>query len=866
MNLPSLRPSRPFIFSLLVASIIAAKLLHLVQHAASVPTLEFILYFPTFFISDVFVAIFGRFLLHAGGGGVWQAVGLLSGTFLSLMTFFASASQLGFYYVTGAEMQWDKASNIATDATAIKLMLSGIVQVSVSGLIIFFFAWLMTPGLYNKMAYWMWAGWKILSPSKWEMILPTVRARSDRSDRSLRIWPFVILLSVSTVTVLWVIRPSTPYNHMATTLPVAMLQMLHVDGKPHCRLTGAPPPMEPFPLPDLIAEEHWKMPKDNFKGWAPGDKNFMTKRYEHRRPKWLLDNLPYGFGRWANAQQTFSTNATAAIPDTRLSDDVCTNEISFYNPVADPLRITNLDLDIYETLKAAFNNETVLVSHIVLVTMESGRKGLFPLREDSFLHQAILESHNAEDYEAANQKFAEMTPVAQQVTGEPFWKDPEKQAAFQIPNGTWKDFVEPGMGGINVIGAISGSSLSFKSVLNSHCGVFPLPVDFLEETTTDIYQPCLPQLLNLFNKAKDLRNPYGKPSETAKSRRSEVQGRRWKSVNVQSATDSYDRQGVMNKQMGFSKLITKETLVNQSSKNFPPKSEELNYFGYPDHEVKPYIRDEIEDAIKNNQRLFLSHFTGATHHPWKIPPTFGHVNYVGSKGKHKNMNKYMNTIHYDDHWLGQILDVLDETGIANETLVVFIGDHGQAFEEDFKVQGTYNNGHISNFRVPIVLRHPHLPRINVEANATSMTFLPTLLDLLVNSKSLDEYDSSVAADLIHDYEGQSLLRPFKSSSDGRQSWNVGIINAGGRMLAVTSAASQFRVIVPLIKETPYIFADLETDPNERDTLTEWSIKGLLSAVRRKHGEPAERWLKEADDVTRWWVKEMHRRWNYPEKK
>lgn len=143
-----------------------------------------------------------------------------------------------------------------------------------------------------------------------------------------------------------------------------------------------------------------------------------------------------------------------------------------------------------------------------------------------------------------------------------------------------------------------------------------------------------------------------------------------------------------------------------------------------------------------------------------------------------------------------------------------------------------------------------------------MTILPTVLDLLINTKSLDSYDMSVAKDLIHDYEGQSLLRPFRSEFKGRQAWNFAIINAGGKMLAVSSAATHWRVIIPLEEDFTYTFSDLETDPNETDTIEKWSIKELLPEVRKKHGEDAAKWLEEAEEVTRWWSREMHRRWNY----
>lgn len=46
---------------------------------------------------------------------------------------------------------------------------------------------------------------------------------------------------------------------------------------------------------------------------------------------------------------------------------------------------------------------------------------------------------------------------------------------------------------------------------------------------------------------------------------------------------------------------------------------------------------------------------------------------MGSSG-HTHLNEYLNTISYIDGWMGDVLGLLDEAGIANETLVVFVGD------------------------------------------------------------------------------------------------------------------------------------------------------------------------------------------------
>ncbi|KAH7168176.1 alkaline-phosphatase-like protein [Fusarium sp. MPI-SDFR-AT-0072] len=158
---------------------------------------------------------------------------------------------------------------------------------------------------------------------------------------------------------------------------------------------------------------------------------------------------------------------------------------------------------------------------------------------------------------------------------------------------------------------------------------------------------------------------------------------------------------------------------------------------------------------------------------------------------------YQMTSKRSNAWLGELLQLFEDHGIANETLVVLIGDHGQAFRDDIYTRtGTYKNGHVSNFRVPITFRHSHIPRVQYEANATLISILPTILDLLTNTGSLNRKDTVIASDLIHYYEGQSLIRPYKISQNGRRVWNFGVVNSGASMLSVTSADAPRRLAIP----------------------------------------------------------------------
>ncbi|EEH35361.2 sulfatase domain-containing protein [Paracoccidioides lutzii Pb01] len=862
MNPFSFRIFQPLIFSILVVAIISSKLLHLFQHAHSIPLPRFILYFFTFFIQDCFLIIVHRLLLYGQSRNIQTIIGLTIGVILAIVSLSASAAQFGFYYVTGGELQWDAAGSVANDPAAVRLMLSGIAPVSISGLALFLVSWSITPVLYIKVGGWLVVVWNLVSPGNWDVLLPVIRTKSDFShQKAIRLWPLCVLTTICSLTLLQFVRPAVPYDHISATLPVAMTRMIR--SKSNSCPRHLLPNGESFPLPDLLTKDRWIMPHDNYKGWAPGQENFFVQQYAERQRKWIPDTLPAGFERWNKKQKLGQPLAKNNSAPTKNSKNKCPNMggTNHYNPVADPLRISNLNLAPLEELRKAFKD--VLISHVVLVTLESTRKDMFPIMDGSYLHRKILGSYKGGDENKAlvNEKLSQLTRVAEQVTGQSFFSSAEPQTQPELLPGVWRDQADPGMGGINVVGAVTGSTLSFKSVIGSHCGVGPLPRDFLEEVNAQIYQPCIPQIMELFNNQK--KSNDGKDGkESLLEHRASVHRRKWESVFVQSITDQYDRQDELNRHMNFGQSFVRETLDNKTSKYYTPDAEEINYFGYAETAVKPFLRDLISDVIANNKRLFLSHFTSTTHHPWGVPKSFNKTEYMGSEGSHEHMNDFLNVIHYDDMWLGELLGLLDEHGIANETLVVMVGDHGQAFAEDSKLTGTYENAHISNFRVPLVFRHPHLPRLQINANATSMSILPTILDLLVSTNSLDAVDTSAAADLMHDYEAQSLLRPYQTSLNGRQAWNFGVINAGGALLSIISAAVPYRIVIPLSGNFMFRFTNTATDPNELHPLEKWTLIDLVKVVRQRYGQEAANWASEADAIGRWWATEMHRLYNY----
>ncbi|KAG3138525.1 hypothetical protein PI126_g16872 [Phytophthora idaei] len=87
--------------------------------------------------------------------------------------------------------------------------------------------------------------------------------------------------------------------------------------------------------------------------------------------------------------------------------------------------------------------------------------------------------------------------------------------------------------------------------------------------------------------------------------------------------------------------------------------------------------------------LFLTHYTISSHAPFKArpkwyaeadKPDFSAL-YEGEKNA-KDIKNYLEMRHFTDLHLGKFMDRMEKEGILNDTIVVIVGDHGQAPEAD----------------------------------------------------------------------------------------------------------------------------------------------------------------------------------------
>lgn len=207
----------------------------------------------------------------------------------------------------------------------------------------------------------------------------------------------------------------------------------------------------------------------------------------------------------------------------------------------------------------------------------------------------------------------------------------------------------------------------------------------------------------------------------------------------------------------------------------------------------------------------------------------------------KELAQYWNSAQRMDIAIGNVLNVLEESGEADRTVVIFCADHGMPFP--FAKATCYEHG----TRVPVLISLPGMNYSERHVNLTTHTdVLPTVLDILgiqspsdldgrswlpiIQHKKTNEpefiftYINQTASGMayptraVHDHRYMLMFSPW---SDGKLKLNVdGML--GLTFAAMEKAAQQEHRIALRIKQLtdgiPLSFYDLKTDPGQRNNL------------------------------------------------
>ncbi len=228
-----------------------------------------------------------------------------------------------------------------------------------------------------------------------------------------------------------------------------------------------------------------------------------------------------------------------------------------------------------------------------------------------------------------------------------------------------------------------------KALTAIHCGIAPpLDMDNSEADPGGLPAKCLPALLA-------------------------EQG--YTTSFFQSATERFERRRSTARNLGFQDFTSVDQMKSSGFHR-------ANYFGYEDDIMLGPERTWLE---KNRDSPFmLSMLTVTGHHDYALKG-YPRIDFVDNP----RLNNYLNGIHYQDRFVGKVIDMFKELGLYENTVFVLVGDHGEGFGEHRVFQHD-NTIYEEGIRIPFLIHDPLRDGELIDGPANQLAVLPTIVDLL----------------------------------------------------------------------------------------------------------------------------------------
>lgn len=216
------------------------------------------------------------------------------------------------------------------------------------------------------------------------------------------------------------------------------------------------------------------------------------------------------------------------------------------------------------------------------------------------------------------------------------------------------------------------------------------------------------------------------------------------------------------------------------------------YNMYPAEEMVPpvSIHDDMENSPyrTTNGRLGLTEYADPELIKYMISNYYGMVKEI-------------------DDWVGRILEKLDELGLADNTLVIFVSDHGEMLgAHGMREKNVFYE---ESSHIPLMIRFPGKikPETTVEGYVSTVDLFPTILDYL----GIKEHKS----------DGKSLRGLIDGTDKEHGEYVVTEWNYRGDVVSNYMVLKDgWKLLVPYSAESDVINAmyDLNTDPYEMNNL------------------------------------------------
>ncbi len=311
-----------------------------------------------------------------------------------------------------------------------------------------------------------------------------------------------------------------------------------------------------------------------------------------------------------------------------------------------------------------------------------------------------------------------------------------------------------------------------KAIVTTMCGSWPQLVSEIREAGPGgLPDRCLPALLGELG---------------------------YRSAFFQTAHEGFENRGALVHRMGFDRFRSRDTLR-------APGFEKVNYFGIEDRAM---LEPGLEWSKQGDQPFFATYLTLTTHHDYGTPSDWPDRTFKGIKGRQL---KYLNAVRYVDDFVGKLVAAYEEAGLADNTLFVILGDHGEAFGQHGRSMHDlviYEEG----LQIPMLLYGPGVLDGTgvIEGPRQQIDVVPTVLDLL----GVEAHGGSLP--------GTSLLDKVESART--------LFHSCWRSHRCLARRTGDKKIIDHYRDAPMQHFELTSDPLEvEDRRTELPKEALSSA-------------------------------------
>eukprot|EP01022_Parablepharisma_sp_SALTPOND_P008880 TRINITY_DN137185_c0_g1_i1.p1 TRINITY_DN137185_c0_g1~~TRINITY_DN137185_c0_g1_i1.p1 ORF type:complete len:640 (+),score=27.64 TRINITY_DN137185_c0_g1_i1:335-2254(+) len=269
-------------------------------------------------------------------------------------------------------------------------------------------------------------------------------------------------------------------------------------------------------------------------------------------------------------------------------------------------------------------------------------------------------------------------------------------------------------------------SFTLKAMLGPLCSVYPFPQNFAPEYQYGFYRTCLPKLLK---KHADMSNIF-----------------------IQPVPSKFYNHKQLLEHQGFEEIYDAERMARGDFGK--PPSAYINPLGYEDGPYRKLINGWIASQKRRGKNFFMTYESSITHAFFDTPEDWEKKTFIKENDM---LNKYVNALRYFDNFLEGVMQNFRDHGFLENTLFVFLGDHGISLGEH-NVWYTTDIQYETQFEIPIILYtenkewNERFPPGKFDKPWSGLDILPTILDALKFNGTDQNFTSNYL------YEGQSLLR------------------------------------------------------------------------------------------------------------